>query len=53
MFGDKFSSIVASQIIENDSPIMGAPSRVIVTTGTGRAMELKILKRIYNIQYSY
>ena len=42
MFGDKPSSIAALQIIENDSPIMGAPSRVIVTVSTGRAMELKI-----------
>ena len=42
MFGDKLSSIAALQIIENDSPIIGAPSRVIVTTGTGRAIELKI-----------
>ena len=48
MFGDKLSSIAALQIIENDSPIIGAPSRVIVTTGTGRAIELKILKRIHN-----
>ena len=39
MFGDKLSSIVALQIIENDSPITGAPSRVIVNIGTGRAME--------------
>ena len=48
MFGDKLSSIVALQIIENDSPITGAPSRVIVNIGIGRAMELKILKRIHN-----
>ena len=39
IFGDKLSSIVALQIIENDSPITGAPSRVIVTIGTGRAIE--------------
>ena len=38
IFGDKLSSIVALQIIENDSPITGAPSRVIVNIGTGRAM---------------
>ena len=37
--GDNLSSIVALQIIENDSPITGAPSRVIVTIGTGRAMK--------------
>ena len=39
MFGDKLSSTVTLQVIENDSPIMGPPSRVIVTIGTGRAIE--------------
>ena len=39
IFGDKLSSIVTLRIIENDSPTTGAPSRVIVTIGTGRAME--------------
>ena len=39
IFGDKLSSIAALHIIENDSPIIGAPSRVIVTIGAGRAME--------------
>ena len=48
IFGDKLSSIAALQIIENDSPIMGAPSRVIVTTGTGRAMEFKISKTFHH-----
>ena len=38
IFGDKLSSIVALQIIENDSPITGAPSCVIVNIGTGRTM---------------
>ena len=39
IFGDKLFSIVVLQVIENDSPITGAPSRVIVNIGTGRAME--------------
>ena len=38
IFGDTLSSIVALQVMENDSPITGAPSRVIVNIGTGRAM---------------
>ena len=43
IFGDILSSIiVALQIIENDSPIIGAPSQVIVTIETGRAMECRI-----------
>ena len=39
MYGDKLSSIVPLQIIENNSPIMGTPSFVMVITGTGRAEE--------------
>ena len=38
IFGDTISSIVALQIIENDSPLTGAPSRVIVNIETGRSM---------------
>ena len=42
IFGDKLFSIVALQIIENDSPITGAPSWIIVTIRTGSAMGWRI-----------